>query len=288
MDLKYVDFFKSINPLELMNKIRNFRKLDIKNMTYDEVAKAISDALTFNGHFVYLTNIQSYKKGTTFFRVRELDGSRIPNKNLSFESDFWNAPEGCITKYGRLNKPGESLLYTAPINPQVAVREVRLKENTFYAVITYEAKEDIKVNSIGMEYNYELLGIKDEQAILVNDMINDFLRDEFSRDVGNGTEYLYKISEIIAKWYFDLPPREVQDAWAYPSVKDKFSYNVCFRPDIAKELLQLKGALICKYDNNDSINVKCVAVGFNKEGYANFYDLGSPIQEQVFPEVTIK
>ena len=288
MNLEHLDYLKDIDPLELMNKIRNFRKLNIKNMTYVEVSQAISDVLTFNGKFIYITNTQIYSKGTKFFRVRELKGSKIPNENLSFESDFWNAPESCITKYGRLNKPAESLLYTAPINPQVAIREVKLREDAFYSLITYEAKDDIKVNSIGMEYNYELLGIRDKQSILINDMINDFLRDEFSRDVGSETEYLYKISEIIAKDYFDLPPRVVQDAWASPSVKDKLSYNVCFRPDIINGLLQLKGALICKYDNTDNINVKCIAYGFNKEGYANFYELGSPIQKAIFPEIVIQ
>ncbi|WP_206001524.1 hypothetical protein [Paraclostridium dentum] len=287
MNSKHINFLKSVDPLELMSKIRSFRKLDIKNMEYSEISKAIEEVLTFNGEFIYTTNIQIYPKGTKFFRVRELKGSKIPNENLSFESDFWNAPEKFITKYGRLNKPGESLLYTSPINPQVAIREVKLADNSFYAIIVYEAKADIKVNSIGMEYSYEKLGIDNKQAILINDMINDFLRDEFSREVGNGTEYLYKISEIISKGYFDLPPRVVQDAWAYPSIKDKLSYNVCFRPDIAKDVLELQGALICKYDNTDNINVKCVSNGFNEYGYTNFYELGSPIQKQIFPEISI-
>lgn len=287
MNSRHINFLKSIDPLELMSKIRSFRKLDIKNMEYSEISKAIEEVLTFNGEFIYTTNIQIYPKGTKFFRVRELKGSKIPNVNLSFKSDFWNAPEKFITKYGRLNKPGESLLYTSPINPQVAIREIKLSDNSFYSIIVYEAKTDIKVNSIGMEYNYEKLGIDDKQAILINDMINDFLRDEFSREVGNETEYLYKISEIISKWYFDLPPRVVQDAWAYPSIKDKLSYNVCFRPNIAKDVLELQGALICKYDNTDNINVKFISHGFNEYGYANFYELGSQIQKQVFPEISI-
>lgn len=287
MNSKHINFLKRVDPLDLMSKIRDFRRLDIKNMTYSKISKSIEDVLTFDGKFIYATNIQIYPKGTKFFRVRALKGSNIPNQNLSFETDFWNAPEKFITKYGRLNKPGESLLYTSPINPQVAIREVKLDDNSYYAIIVYEAKTDIKVNSIGMEYNYERLGIDDKQVILINDMINDFLRDEFSREVGNGTEYLYKISEIISKWYFDLPPREVQDAWAYPSIKDKLSYNVCFRPDIAKEVLELQGALICKYDNTDSINVKCISHGFNEYGYANFYELGSPTQKQIFPEIRI-
>lgn len=288
INLEQIEFLKSINPLELMNKIRKFRKLDIKNMSYEDIAKAISQVIQFNGRFIYTTNIQQYPKNTKFFRVRELKGSKIPNENLLIESDFWNAPKKFITKYGRLNKPGESLLYTSPQNPKVAIREVKLENNEFYSIIVYEAIDDIKVNCIGVEYNYKKLGINDKKAILINDMINDFLRDEFSRDVGVGTEYLYKISEIISKWYFDLPPKDVQDAWVYPSIKDKASYNVCFRPNIAKELLELKGALICKNDDTDNINVKCISHGFDANGYANFYELGSPVQKEIFPEIIIK
>ncbi len=82
------------------------------------------------------------------------------------------------------------------------------------------------MNIIGGQYNYSAIGFTDDTAILNNDLINNFLKDEFSRDVGRGTEYLYKISEIIAKWYFDLPPGDVQDAWAYSSIQDKEKYNL--------------------------------------------------------------
>ncbi|WP_202900602.1 hypothetical protein [Streptococcus equinus] len=288
-DLKkeQIDFYSSINPIELMEKIRSFRKLDFKNMTYEDIAAAISDVLTHDGKFMYPTNIQKYPKGTQFFRVRALKGSKIPDENLAKESDFWNAPEKFITKFGRLNKPGESLLYTSPINPKVAIREVKLEKNGYYSVIVYEAREDIKVNCIGLEHDYSKLDITDSKLILISDMLNDFLRDEFSRDVGLGTEYLYKISEIIAKWYFDLPPRSVQDAWAYPSIKDKFSYNTCFRPDVAKEVLELKGALVCQNVDSDNILVKCISHGFDDSGHANFYPLGSPIQKEVFPEIIL-
>lgn len=126
------------------------------------------------------------------------------------------------------------------------MKEVYIKEGDYYALIKYNAIEPIKVNVIGGKYDYKAIGLTDNKAILNHEIINDFLRDEFSRDVGTGTEYLYKISEIIAKHYFDLPPRDDQNAWAYCSIQDKEKLNVCFRPDIAHEILKLEGALICK------------------------------------------
>ncbi|MGG1679522.1 hypothetical protein ACIFOT_27935 [Neobacillus sp. NRS-1170] len=109
----------------------------------------------------------------------------------------------------------------------------------------------------------------------------NFLKDEFSRDVGIGNEYLYIVSEFIAKSFFDLPPRDIQDAWVFPSIKDKNSYNVCFRPEVARE-----GALICqKQSGSEDIIVKCVSHGFDENGVAQFYPLGSDIQKAFFPEI---
>lgn len=66
-------------------------------------------------------------------------------------------------------------------------------------MIKYTAVEDISVNIIGGEYNYEKLNIKSRKAIFIHEMINNFLKEEYSREVGEGTEHLYKTSELIAK-----------------------------------------------------------------------------------------
>lgn len=279
------NFLMSINELDLIQKIKNFRSLNFKFMSKKEISEAINKVLMYNNQFLYISQMSCYPSNTKFFRVRALDGTMVPNKNLRISSDFWSPPEKNVDKYGRLNKPGESLLYTAPINPFVAIKEMKLAKGTYYALIVYQAKDVVKVNVIGGEYDYNKIGIKEKKAILINELYNNFLRDEFSRDVGTGTEYLYKISEIIAKNYFDLPPREVQDAWAYSSVQDKSNYNVCFRPLISKELLELQGAMIVRNNDPDEINVCCVAHGFDENGIAKYHRLGSDIQKRYFPEI---
>lgn len=281
------DFLKNIDSGKLVEKIRKFRALNIKNMKIEEVANAISEVLTWNGVFYYLSNIGIYPGGTSFFRVRKLNGSLIPNENLRIYGDFWEPPESCGQVEGRLNKRGESLLYVTPEDPKVPLKELHIAEGEYYALIKYVALDQVKVNIIGGQYNYSTIGITDKTAILNNDLINDFLRDEFSRDVGKGTEYLYIVSEIIAKWYFDLPPEDVQDAWAYSSIQNKEKYNVCFRPEIAHKLLKLEGALICKKEKVDDINVRCIALGSKIDNKAYFYPLGSEQQKRVFPEIVI-
>ena len=136
---------------------------------------------------------------------------------------------------------------------------------------------------IGGDFNYDQIGEISEKAKLVHEIYRNFLCDEFSRDVGKGTEYLYRISEKIAKDHFDLPPRVVQDAWAYTSVQDKTKYNVCFRPEIAHDLLELNGAMICKKGEDTALKVYCVAVDSDENNNIMFYPVGSDVQKRAFP-----
>lgn len=120
---------------------------------------------------------------------------------------------------------------------------------------------------------------------MVHNMYNEFLRDEFGREVHIGIEDLYRISEIIAKTYYDLPPRDVQDAWGYSSVKDKGKYNLCFRPDIAHDKLELDGAMICNKDESGNILVRGVAYCENAEQQIMIMPVGSKLQKALFPEI---
>ncbi|MGE1028664.1 hypothetical protein ACQGS5_03175 [Bacillus sp. GKis3/1] len=284
---EHLAFLERINPLEVIEKISKFRSLNIAMMTPGAIDKAIYDVLTFEDQFIYLTNVGTYPKGTLFYRARKLNSLAIPNAELMYEPHFWNAPAEYIKTYGRLNKPGESLLYTTPKIPEITLQEIKIPDNSYYALMVYEATDDVKVNLIGQQYNYEMLGIQSEKIKLINNIFINFLKDEFSRDVGEGTEYLYIVSELIAKNFFDFPPKDVQDAWAYPSLKDKEKYNVCFRPEIAKEVLKLKGTLICeKLPQSYKIQVKCIQSGFDSSGKAQFYAVGSKEQQKVFPEIT--
>lgn len=276
---------KKMDPLVLQNKISKFRKENISRMSDEEINRAILDVLCWNGIFSYYTNIKTYPSGTKFYRVKKLSDSQIPNSRFSHAHDYWETNPQFLKEYGRLNKPKESLLYTSP-DLFCSIQEVHIKDSDYFAAIQYTAKYPVKVNIIGGDYDYNQLGVTDEKAILIHEMLNGFLRDEFSRDVGKGTEFLYRVSERIAKDYFDLPPRIVQDAWAYSSVQDKRKYNVCFRPEIAHEILELNGAMICKSDTEKSLKVFCVAIGSTNEGKINFYPLGSDIQKQVFPDIT--
>ena len=237
-------FFEKIDLLKLTNQITRFRRLDFHKMGYNELFNEIIKALLYDGKFRYLTEIRTIQKDSKLYRVRRFTGTKLENVCIKKVQDCWNPPSEVVNEIGRLNKERESLLYTSLGNPTIAMDEMGVQDGNLCALIVYNVEEDIKVNCIGMDY--EQMGIKDDKVILVNEIYKNFLSDEFSREVGKGTEHLYRISEIIAKGYFDLPPRIVQDAWGYPSVKNKQSLNICFRPEIAREVLKLEAVLIVK------------------------------------------
>ena len=280
-----LNYYKNSDPISIQGKIRRFRALNFKTISDEDLFTEISNVLCIDNFFAYPVNVRILGKGTEFFRVRKLRGTIIPFDNFSIISDMWEPPNEKVTRPERLNKIGESLLYTTLADPFIAIQEARVQGGDIYALIKYIAKDDVKVNVIGGGFEQDELPFNDANSIIVFNLINDFLRDEFSRIVGEGTEYLYRISESIAKDYFDLPPRVSQDAWAYSSIQDKHKYNVCFRPDIAHELLSLHGAIVCKKDESDGIKAICVAVPSMTDNTIKFHRLGSEIQRELFPEI---
>ncbi|MDX1721601.1 MAG: hypothetical protein R3355_00670 [Pseudomonas sp.] len=284
------DFLRYVDLSELHDKICQFRELDFKKLSYQEVQNEISNVITFNtphGNIAVLTpGSGSYPAGTRFYRVRSIDESdrNIPLKSMNKICDCWEPPSSIVSA-GRLNKEKEGLLYTSPMHPHIAVEEMKIKDGQLFSLIVYEALEPVNVTIIGAASNPEGLS-KDE--ILKSRMIQDFLRHEFIRDVGSGTEYLYRISESIAKDYFDLPP-DFHDAWCYPSVAKKGGYNTCFRP-ASRSKLKLCGvqiASITRQNDDYLFHIKMIAKDSGDGQTLSYHAVGSEEQSKIFPEISV-
>lgn len=291
IDFNLKEHLRYVDATELQEKISAFRRLPIKRLSRIEIARHIADVLCFDtprGKAALLTpRVSSYPAGTRFYRVRALDANdtQLPLRGMRTESDAWNPPPH-VVRLGRLNREGESLLYTSPVFPHVAVEEMKIPAGDYFSLIVYEALEQIRVTTIGVAPAIPDLS-KDET--LKQRMLNDFLVHEFTRDVGIGTEYLYNISDTIVKDYFDLPP-DIQDAWCYPSVAERPSVNVCFRPDTARRKLRLVGVQIasCTRDlDGMGLHIKCIASGFDAHGVFRYHAIGSEKQREIFPEIQV-
>lgn len=284
----YQEYISSIDLLNLHDKITKFRMLDFKRMSYSELSKAILTVLCVNTNGAesacLLKSYSQYSKGTRFYRVRKLDVDDhfIPLREVKSPKDVWNPPASKVG-LGRLNRENESLLYTSPITPVVAIQEMKVADNQNFVLSVFEAREDIKVCNMAIA---ELLPSFSAEENLKHKMLNDFLVHEFIRDVGLDTTYLYKISETIMKDYYDLPS-DTQDGWCYPSVAKKGQFNVCFREEKARKKLKLVGIQIAtKQDKDDGMMIRPKLIGLAKtyDEPFKYHEMGSAEQIKVFPE----
>lgn len=291
MDLSKIDYltqediYKKVNPEELMNKINRFKLLNIDTMSDKDLSDEIGNILSQKdlSGMIITTLICTYSifpKDTRFYRVRKLRNLDIPNDNLSKLSDFWNPPKRFITNYGRLNKPNESLLYTAR-NPYIAIKETNITKNDYFALNIYKANRDVKVSWIGADINYKFHNIFNKSAINIHEIYKDFLLDEFTKEVVNGQEYLYRVSEHIAKNYFLCA---FQDGWKYSSVKDRSEHNVCFKAESISEALTLVGTMIAICSDDTSMEVKYIAQGFDRNRRAIIHEYSPDFLKKYFPE----
>lgn len=286
------EYLRHVDVEELQQRISRFRDLDFKRMSSTEISEQFMQVMLFNiggtGKISSLPIcIGTYPKKHRFFRVRRLnlEQLQIPVRGMEVEADAWEAPAEYV-RSGRLNKDGESLLYTSPGDLGVAIEETRIADGEMFAAIVYEAKEPIKCVEVGI--SSANANLTPEERIKVR-MVLDFLRHEFIREVGQGTEHLYRISESLVKDHFDLP-EEVSDGWCYPSVAKKGKVNVCFRPHVARRKLSLLGVMVSsarRLDDEYEIKTFSIAHGFDQNGKFIYHHIGSAVQRKIFPEIVL-
>lgn len=286
-DYELKEYLRCINVRELTSKIRKFRTLQFSRMSRPEIAQAILDVLFFRtpqGERAILPmNYRAYPVGTRFYRVRTLSPTdrSIPLEGMRVEADAWWPPAERVG-LGRVNSANEPLLYVSPL-PRTAIEELKIKDGERFSLIVYEAMTQVRVIPIGDTHIMQ--GFLEEEELKI-ELLFDFLAHEFMRDVGVGTEYLYYISEIIAKSYYDLPPDQ-QNAWCYPSVASRQDWNLCFRPEMAKKCLSLIGVLTAVADRSEGqlrLMIEHVASGFDERGIFVYHDIGSDEQKRLFPD----
>lgn len=278
---------------KLKEKIAMFTNLDIKSLSDKELEAQIDEVLSveLTGGIKVSTTLSEYSLfhvGRRFYRVRELEGADMPNNRLSDVSAYWNPPSVCVKRYGRLNKPGETLLYTA-LNPYTAMCEANIKTGSPFVLCVYESIRPLRFSWIGGIANYAFNGINSRSAIDFLETIRHFLVEEFTRVVPDGDESLYRITEIIAKKYYNSPS---DNGWRYPSIKNNFEDNICFRSEHIKHNLKLVGAIVAIFNESGetdprktTMTARYVVVGSNMDKYLPYQsDDGEKYMRKLFPE----
>ena len=277
---------------ELKRKIHSFQNMDILSLSDKELEDNIYDVLSVeDGGGITISNTlleySLFGVGERFYRVRKLKNTDMPNCDLKKVFSYWNPPTKKVKHYGRLNKPRESLLYTA-LNPYTAMCEANLQSGDPFVLCIYESIKPLRFSWIGGKANYDFNGIKNRKTIEFLETIRQFLVDEFTRIIPEGQESLYRITETIAKNYYTCPN---DHGWRYPSIKNSFQDNICFRSERVMYKIKLVGALIATFNESNEtdphkiMSIEHIVTGTNMDKYYR-YDTpkGEECMKKLFPE----
>ena len=278
--------FSNLSVETLNESIRQFRRSNQSEIpdekVIDRLLEVFTDKNNSNG-FAFPTTPGRFEQGQSFYRVRCVQPNEtiVPFKNFSKLEDAWEPPASIVQKRGRLNLVGQPVLYTCPDDPILAINEARVVDGEYCCVIKYKASKAIETSLIGAEIDLTKYRIDTAKKV---ELFHDFLETEFTRDVADGLEHLYRLSHAIADTFYHRPN---QDAWVYRSVVDRKKPNCAFISGRAKSCLDLVGAMIVKHNIQklDALEVKLV-VGF-AEGRAHYFKLGTVEQLELFPELQV-
>ncbi len=266
-----------VSIVDLLEKVRSFRRLNVRTLSDQDLQAEIQKVLQVGNEAMLRIPYSVFPKGTDFFRARRAADLILPIGCARIAEDAWAPPSACVQIAGRLNKIGEPLLYTCVGNVTTPLRELRLREGDCAAMFAFRATKEVQATTMGVT---DLApGYTSDERAKIN-IITDFLYNEFTREVGQGTEHLYRPAEMIAKSYFDMP---IQDAWVYPSVQSRSSMNAVFRPEAAKSCLSLRGVMLGVVDPDGHFLIK--GVGIAKDGIFNYYRPDAEEARSVFPQL---
>ncbi len=240
------------HPTHVLECIDKWRMLDLRKLNDDDFDKELTKFLKKLGAY-FTSNIDGYNK-VKFWRIRKF--ATI----LKDESEFWDPPQkdasGNKCKMGRCNAEGNPVLYVSE-KLKTPFEEMVIKPNDLVYLIKYQQIKALKLMRVIPEQfipkslNKVLYNTED---ILSYQIIRDFIRSEFLKPVGEGTEYLHRISGSICRiWFND----DNSDGWFYPSVPSPSDYNIALKSESAHEKLKIMEIRIVKMvDKEELIKLK--------------------------------
>lgn len=232
------DIWSLPSPSHVMKCIERWRSLDLREKTDSEVDSELTSLL--NSFETYMVSSLQ----THFFKLW-----RIRKFNYLFKdtSECWEPPAKA-SKMGRCNAEGTSVLYVSEdiktpfqelnIQPheQVYVIKYKTKHDQFFNVKQIVSKEFEAINEDGKP-------LYDTESMLSYQILREFVRSEFLKPVGKGTEYLHRISASMCRIWFD---EEDSDGWIYPSIQTPKERNIALKSKSAKEKLIIEDVRIAR------------------------------------------
>ncbi|MDR6637516.1 RES domain-containing protein [Paenarthrobacter nitroguajacolicus] len=173
--------------------------------------------------------------GSNLFRARWIEDK---DKQLRTTSDIWEPKAEHVSRAGRLNSSGESILYTSLASPRTALAECRFEVGDVFAMSRFEAKDLLSAIVVG--FAPLMPGLSEENGRKLQ-VIQDFLDESFSSKAGRDDPEPYRLSRLLALEFWDMP-KQMSSGWAFRSTVDPTGsgWNISFRPARGRQSLRYK------------------------------------------------
>lgn len=255
--LKLQNNLKAINLQELKNKIEEFFSMDLKKESKDKIKQIIKSIINpEKGMLVNFKFIAKMEKEKKLYRTQNLYGDE--NYKIEKKSVLWNPPKEIVNKYGRLNLPNESVLYTS-LDFETCLEETEIKINDYFLLIEYKTLYEINLINIPTTKELE----KEIEAFPLENNSREKLKVIFNFIIRCFQMNNYTVSNIIKDmFYYD----KNYDGWIYSSVKNSNSKNIVLLPEVAKEN-KLRIEKITMFKKIDEETLETIYnIGLNSEG----------------------
>jgi|GEM_PF-1413286 len=245
------------DPERVLTCIDNWRKLDLKHLSDNAIDGELTSFLESLGSQLTVATPQFVIIGGPW-RIRRFD-YLIKN-----QSECWEPPR-INAKMCRCNAENDPVLY---ISPKITTpfEELSIIPNTQFYIIKYKTSKPLHLFDINFSKEIPLNKygnpIFDPNSIISYQIIREFIRCEFLKPVGKGTEYLHRISGSMCRVWFNS---DDIDGWQYPSVHSPNELNFAIKPSSAHEKLKIEYIHIARLANKEQHHIDSIDDEFEKK-----------------------
>lgn len=224
------------SPSLVLECIEKWRNLDLRKLTDLEIDTQLSDFLDTLGTYTVTTlNTIPFK----LWRIRRF------NYLFKEVAECWEPPPDRVPM-GRCNTSGSPVLYVSE-DLETPFEELNIQPNEQVYAIKYEVVEKLNLKRIVpkdfIDKNNKNNPLYDPESMLSYQILREFVRSEFLRPVGKGTEYLHRISSSMCRVWFQS---DDSDGWIYPSVETPLKNNIALKPEVARKKLKINDVRIVR------------------------------------------
>lgn len=258
MEKEYKKPIQNLSLKQIQDTIEEIRRLDLKVIDIDIIKEKLKPL--FVG---YTLRAPIYEPGLKLYR------GRVCNEKLNNIKDITYPPAKLITKYQRVNRPGQSIFYCCAAR-RVPFFECFVKTGDKFILSQWKTVSKLLVNNIGY-LNGNIMGLQPkslDELKKANILIRNFIDEEFTKNVNEGEEYLYKITIALAEKHFS---DDIFNGLLYPSIAIKArSDNLALKPHYVDKNLMVERVefiqIISLKGFEYKIKVLDLATSFGKDG----------------------